>query len=114
MGLLRRGDFAEAASAYESFLKRFAVSGYGDSVRFWLGNAQYGQRQYKDAIASFRAFVAATPQHPRVPEALLAIGNCQIEMKDTKSAKRTLTELVKAHPASEAAQAAKERLVGLK
>lgn len=114
MGLLRRGDFAEAAAAYEAFLRRFSVSGYGDSVRFWLGNAQYGQRQYKDAIASFRAFIAAAPQHARVPEALLAIGNCQIEMKDAKAAKRTLGDLVKAHPASEAAQAAKERLVGLK
>jgi tol-pal system protein YbgF len=114
MGLLRRGDFAEAAAAYQAFLKRFSASGYGDSVRFWLGNAQYGQRQYKDAIASFRAFIAASPQHPRVPEALLAIGNCQIEMKETKTAKRTLEELVRAHPGSEAAQAAKERLVGLK
>jgi tol-pal system protein YbgF len=114
MGLLRRGDFAEAAAAYQSFLKRFTASGYADSVRFWLGNAQYGQRQVKEAIVSFRAFVAAAPQHARVPEALLAIGNCQIEMKETKVAKRTLEDLIKAHPSSEAAQAAKERLVGLK
>lgn len=114
MGLLRRGEFDDAGAAYQSFLKRFSASGYVDSVRFWLGNAQYGQRQYREAIASFRAFVAAAPQHPRVPEALLAIGNCQIEMKDTKAARRTLDELIKAHPASEAAQAAKERLVGLR
>ncbi len=114
MGLLRRGDFDEAASAYQAFLRRFSVSGYGDSVRFWLGNAQYGQRQYKEAIASFRAFLSAAPQHPRAAEALLAIGNCQIEMKDTRGARRTLDELMKAHPGTEAAQAAKERLAGLK
>lgn len=114
MGLLRRGDFDEAAAAYQAFLRRFSISGYGDSVRFWLGNAQYGQRQYKEAIASFRAFIAAAPQHPRVPEALLAVGNCQIEMKDNRGARRTLDELMKAHPGTEAAQAAKERLAGLK
>lgn len=114
MGLLRRGEFDEAGAAYQAFLKRFSASGYADSVRFWLGNAQYGQRQYREAIASFRAFIAAAPQHPRVAEAMLAIGNCQIEMKDAKAARRTLDELIKAHPASEAAQAAKERLVGLK
>ena len=114
MGLLRRGDFDEAATAYQAFLKRFSVSGYTDAVRFWLGNAQYGQRQYKEAIASFRGFVTASASHPRVPEALLAIGNCQIESKDLKAARRTLEELMKAHPGTEAAQAAKERLAGLK
>lgn len=114
MGLFRRGDFDAAASAYQGFLKQYSASGYADSVRFWLGNAQYGLRQYKEAIASFRALLAASPTHPRVPEALLAIGNCQIEAKDVKGARRTLEDLVKSHPGSEAAQAAKERLNGLK
>lgn len=114
MGLLRRGEFAQAASAYESFLKRFSASGYGAVVRFWLGNAQYGQRAYAPAIATFREFLKLNPQHPRVPEALLALANCQIELKDSKSARKTLDELIKAHPGSEAAQAAKERRASLK
>jgi len=114
MGLLRRGEFDAAGSAYQAFLKRFSASGYADSVRFWLGNAQYGQRQCKEAIASFRAFLAAAAGHPRSAEALLAIANCQIESKDAKAARRTLDELIKAHPGTEAAQAAKERLAGLK
>lgn len=114
MGLLRRGEFDAAGTAYQAFLKRFAASGYADSVRFWLGNAQYGQRQYREAIASFRAFIAAAPDSPRVPEALLAIGNCQLEMKDPKAARRTLDELVRKHPGTEAAQAARERLASLK
>jgi len=111
---LRNGDFAASAAALGSFMKRYPSSGYMDSARFWLGNAQYGKREYREAIASFRSFVAAAPSHPRAPEALLAIANCQIEMKDLKSAKRTLDELVRVYPQSEAAQAAKERLVTLK
>ncbi|MED5618386.1 tol-pal system protein YbgF [Ideonella sp. BN130291] len=111
---LRSGDFAGSAAALVNFMKRFPNSGFIDSARFWLGNAQYGKREYREAIASFRAFVSAAPQHPRAPEGLLAIANCQIEMKDNKSAKRTLEELVRVYPQSEAAQAAKERLVSLK
>ena len=42
--------------------RRFASagrrSGYTESALFWLGNAQYGVRQYKEAIASFRAHVS--------------------------------------------------------
>jgi len=114
MGLLRRGDFAEAASAYESFLKRFSASGYADAVRFWLGNAQYGQRAYREAVLTFRAFLKDNAQHPRAAEALLALANCQIELKDARGAKKSLDDLVKAYPGTEAAQAAKERRATLK
>lgn len=114
MGLVRRGDFDEAAAALSSFQRRFSASGYSDSVRFWLGNAQYGKRDYKEAIATFKAFIAANPQHPRAAEALLALANCQIELKDVKSARRSLQDLIKAYPGTEAAQAGKERLAALK
>jgi tol-pal system protein YbgF len=114
MGLIRRGDFAEAATAMASFLRRFPASGYVDSVRFWLGNAQYGKRDYKDAIATFKTFISSNPQHPRAGEALLALANSQIELKDNKSARRSLEDLIKAYPGTEAAQAGKERLAALK
>ena len=37
-----------------------------------------------------------------------------LELRDAKAARRTLDELVKAYPASEAAQAGRERLASLK
>lgn len=114
MGLVRRGDFAEAANALASFAQRFPASGYGDSARFWLGNAQYGKRDYKEAIATFKAFTSSNPTHPRAGEALLALANCHLELKDVKSARRSLEDLIKAYPGTEAAQAGKERLAALK
>ena len=54
------------------------------------------------------------PQHPRAPEALLSMANCQVELKDAKAARKTLEELVTSYPQSEAASAAKERLAKLK
>ncbi|RZJ10667.1 MAG: tol-pal system protein YbgF [Rubrivivax sp.] len=114
IGLVRRGDFTEAVAALNAFLKRYTASGYADSVRFWLGNAQYGKRDYKDAIATFKAFIAGNPDHPRAAEAQLALANCQIELKDNKAARRTLDDLVKSYPGTEAAQAAKERLAALR
>ena len=114
IGLVRRGEFADAVAALNAFLKRYPVSGYTDSVRFWLGNAQYGKRDYRDAIATFRAFISGNADHPRAGEALLALAHCQIELKDNKAARRSLEELIKAYPGTEAAQAAKERLAALK
>ena len=111
---IHSGDFAGAVAAFSAFSRRYPASGYLDSVRFWLGNAQYGKREYKEAIGSFRAFIIAAPDHARVPEAMLAVANCQAEMKDSKAARATLAELVKRYPQSEAAQAGKERLAALK
>ena len=114
VALMRGGDFDKAAAALAAFQRRYPNSGYADSVRYWLGNAHYARRDYKEAIATFRAFVAASPEHPRAAEAMLALANSQAETKDTKAARKTIEDLLKAYPKSEAAQAGKERLASLK
>ncbi len=114
MAKVRSGDFAGAAAALAVFRSRYPSSGYGQSVLFWLGNAQYGNRSYADAISSFRSFATSYPGDLRAPEALLAIANCQFELKDTKAARKVLDELFKTYPDSEASQAGKARLAALK
>ena len=52
MAAIRGGDFDKSAELLNGFQKRYPQSGYGDSVRFWLGNALYGKRDYKGAIAA--------------------------------------------------------------
>lgn len=114
MASIREGDFDKSVNLLSSFQRRHPGSAYIDSVRFWLGNALYGKRDYKEAIAAFRNFVATAADHPRAPEAMLALANSQAEMKDTRGARRTIDELVKTYPKSEAAQAGRERLASLK
>ncbi|MBL0150344.1 MAG: tol-pal system protein YbgF [Ideonella sp.] len=114
MATLRAGEFSKATAQLVTFLKRYPNTGYEPSARFWLGNAQYGKKDYRDAITTFRALVSDTPDHPRAPEAMLSVAYCQIEMKDAKGARRTLDELIKAYPSSEAAAAAKDRVASLK
>jgi tol-pal system protein YbgF len=114
MAALRGGEFDKSAGAFNNFLRRHPGSGYANPARFWLGNALYGKRDYKEAIAAFRAFVTAAPEHPRAPEAMLALANSQSEMKDTRGARKTIDDLMKAYPGSEAAQAGKERLAALR
>ena len=114
LAAFRRGEYERSASGLQGLLTRFPKTGYRDASLFWLGNANYGRRDYKEAIASFRALVAGHPDSPRAPEAMLAIANCQAELKDAKAARKTIDDLLKAYPKSEAAQAGRERLVSLK
>jgi len=110
MESVRKAEFDQATVAFTAFLKRFPNSGYSPTGLFWLGNAQYATSAFREAIDSYRRLLTLAPDHPRVPEARLAIANCQMELKDAKSAKRTLEEVVKLHPQSEAAATAKDRL----
>ncbi|OGB35508.1 MAG: tol-pal system protein YbgF [Burkholderiales bacterium RIFCSPLOWO2_12_FULL_61_40] len=114
LAIFRTGEFANAQVVFVDFLNRYPQSGYRPSALFWLGNAQYATKDYKEAMANFRFLVAQTPDHVRVPEAMLAIANCQLEIKDNKGARKTLEQLVTTHPGTEAAVAAKDRLARFK
>lgn len=112
--VFRAGDFIKSQKLLFDFIQRFPSSGYLPSALFWLGNAQYSTRDYKEAIINFRSLISQAPDHLRAPEALLSVANCQLEIKDSRGAKKTLEELIKIHPKSEAALAGKERLMQMK
>lgn len=114
LATLRKGDFALAQTGFLDFIKRYPQSGYKSSAWFWLANAQYALRDYRSAVTNFRSLLAADPEHLRAPEALLSMANCQLELKDAKAARKTLEDIVRTYPQSEAAQVAKERLTKLK
>ena len=73
-----------------------------------------GSREYKEAIKAFNNLLGKDPEHARAPDAMLSVANCQLEMKDVKSARKTFEELLKKYPQTESAAAAKERLSKLK
>jgi tol-pal system protein YbgF len=114
MEIFRKGDFAAAQSALGQFVQRNRKSGYLPSALFWLGNAQYATKDYKESMANFQQMLKSNPTHARAPEAMLAISNVQIELKDLKGARRTLDELIKTYPASETAATARDRLTRLR
>lgn len=114
LAVLRKGDFSAAQTSFLDLLSRYPTSGYRPSALFWLGNAQYALRAYREAVNNFKLLLTVGPDHQRAPEAALSIANCQIELKDTPSARKTLGDLIKVYPQSEAAEVAKERLAKLK
>lgn len=115
LAAMRKGEFTLAQSAFGTFVQRFPGSGYQASALFWLGNAQYATRNYKDSLVSLRAMLAESPDHARASEAMLAVANALMELKEPRSVvRRSLEDVVKAHPLSEAANVARDRLAKLK
>jgi tol-pal system protein YbgF len=97
-----------------AFVQRYRKGGYAPSALFWLGNAQYANKDYKESMVNFQQMLKSSPTHPRAPEAMLAVSNIQIELKDLKAARKTMEELVKTYPASETAATARDRLARLR
>ena len=108
---LRAADFAAGAAGLNKLLQTYPQTGYRESAWYWLGNAHYGLRAYKPAIQAFKQLADQAPDHARAPEALLSMGNCHLELKDNASARKVLEQLVKQYPQTEAAQAARDRLL---
>lgn len=114
LAVFRKGDFATASTYFRHFIDQYPRSGYQPSALFWSGNSLYALRKYKEAVADFKLIAELFPSHPRVSESLLSLANCQIELKDVRTARKTLEGLIKQYPGTEAASAAQERLSKLR
>jgi tol-pal system protein YbgF len=114
LAIFRKGEFGSASTAFNEFIKRNPKSGYVVPSLFWLGNAQYANRSYANAISNFNILLSKAPNHLRASDSLLSVANCQLELKDIKAARKTLADVVKTYPHTEAAAAASERLAKLK
>ncbi len=112
--LFRKPDYAASSAAFIDFIRRNPQSGYAPSAYFWLGSAQYANKEYNPSITNFRTLISVAPDHPKAPEAALSIANSQIELKAIPGARKTLEDLIKVYPQSEAAVAAKDRLARLR
>jgi tol-pal system protein YbgF len=112
--LFRKGDFSAAAKEFAQFVKVYSASGYKPSALYWLGSARFANRDFNEAIAQLKGLANDFPNHARTPEAMLTVGNAQLEIKQPKEARKTFNQLLKLYPTTEAAAAAKDRLAQIK
>jgi tol-pal system protein YbgF len=106
----KAGSYGAAIAGFGAFLKAYPKSPLAPSAQYWIGNAQYAQKDFRGAIATQRQLIAAYPDSAKVPDAMLNIATAQLDLGDAAASKRTLEELVAKHPKSEAAAKAKQRL----
>jgi tol-pal system protein YbgF len=106
----KSGSYPAAIASFQSFVKSYPKSPLAASGLYWVGNAQYAQRDFRAAIATQRQLLATYPDSQKVPDALLNVASCQIELGDAPGARKTLEEIVAKYPTSEAAGKAKQRL----
>jgi len=110
LDMFKVGQYKESAAAFAAFVELNPASALAPNAQYWLGNAWYAQRNCAKAIEAQSQIGTRYPDSDKAPDALLSIATCQQELGNRKGATRTLETLLEKHPASPAAEKARERL----
>lgn len=104
--LLRELRYDQAIDAFRAFLKDYPDGRYAHIAQYWLGEANYAQRRFKEAVVDYQKLIDQHPNSPKRAEAMLKIGYSHFELGETEKARATLEQLVAAYPqTTEAGQA---------
>lgn len=110
MALFQGGQYENAISAFSAFSMNYPNSGYAGTVQYWLGNSYYAQRDCKATVATLQNLVKKFADNPKVPDAMLNIATCQLELKEKAASRKTLEAVIAKFPGTESAQAAKSMM----
>ena len=107
---LKNGKYDAAISGFEGFLDAHPESRYSDNAWYWLGEANYVQRNYDAALEAFRTVVNRFKESDKVSGSLDKIGVIQDEQGEADNARGTLQRVIDEYPDDNAAELARKRL----
>jgi len=108
--LIQARKYEDANRAFRDFLAAFPQSPLVDNAQYWLAETYYVRRQFKDALPEFIKVTTQYPQSAKVPDALLKVGYCQVELGDKTAARTSLQQVMRQFPDTTAARLATQRL----
>ncbi len=106
--------YQEAKEVFKDFIKQNPTSPLVANAHFWIGECEYKQSRYEEAILEYNKVISKFPKSNKVPDALLKQGYAFAKLGDKESAKILLKRLVKNYPKTPQAKAAKRQLKLLK
>lgn len=94
------GQYATAEAGFSDHVSRFPQDSRAADARFWLGEAQLGQRKYREAAETFLAGSKAFPKSKKAPDMLLKLGVSLVGLNQRDVACATFAEIGKRYPSA--------------
>ena len=69
-------EHGQAVLEFSELMDRFPQHPLASNSQYWIGEAYYRQRDFRQALAEFQKLADVYPQSAQVPEALLKLGMC--------------------------------------
>lgn len=108
--LIEGRKYDEANRAFTDFLASYPTSRLADNAQYWLAETFYVRGDYRTALPAFRKVIESYPQSAKLPDALLKVGFCQVELGEREGARTSLQEVMRQFPDTTAARLASQRL----
>lgn len=112
--LLKDGRYDKAIAGFQDFLTRYPNAANAPNAQYWMGEAYYVKRDFKNAQQAFQALLERYPTTAKRPDATLKIGFVHYELGQWNDARKVLSEVQNAYPGTPAAKLAANRLEKMK
>jgi len=107
---LKTGELVRATSQFQEYARRFPHNPNADNALLNAGIAQYGLRQYQEALVTFRSLIKRYPAGDAIPEAMYREANCADKLGHRQEARTLLQQLKDSYPRTAEAARADRRL----
>jgi tol-pal system protein YbgF len=105
-------EYGQAVLEFLDFLSKYPRHPLAGKAQYWIGEAYYIQRDWRQALVEYEKVQALNGRSGSLPEALLKIGLCYQNLRETGRAQQSWRRVVADHPDSDAAQKARGFLRG--
>jgi len=103
LATFRAREHGQAVLDFLDFIAKHPRHPLAANAQYWIGEAYYVQRDYRQALAEFQKVPEVAPGSAKAADALLKIGLCQRNLRDEARARQTWQRVVRDFPQSEAA-----------
>lgn len=110
LATFRVREHGQAVLDFLEFIARYPTHPRAASAQYWIGEAYYAQRDYRQALVEFAKVLERPGPNASAPDSLWKIGLCHANLRAPGRAREAWQRLVREHPGSEAARRARAQL----
>jgi tol-pal system protein YbgF len=104
------GKYDLSRQEFSDYVKNFPTNDLAGNAQFYLGEIDYAQNQFPEAINQYDNVLTNYPKSFKLPASLLKKGLAEIEMGKKTAATRDLRDVVRRFPGSDEARRAQAKL----
>jgi len=104
----RAREHGQAVLDFLDFIAKYPRHPLAANAQYWIGEAYYAQRDYRQALVEFQKVFEYGPA--KAPDALVKMGLCWVQLRDVRRAQDLWQRALREYPRSEAAATAQQLL----
>jgi tol-pal system protein YbgF len=104
------GQYSSAILGFEAFLRAFPRSELADDAQFHIGESEFNQNEFADAVTAYNQVIQNYAGANAVPAAYYKRGFAQERLGETDAARASYEAVINGFPNSTEAQLARQSL----